>query len=128
MRPSPTTPSAQRVGTVLVTGASGNVGRHVVSSLAAAGEEVRAFVRDPDKAPAADGVEVVSGDLTSPRTLVPALREVDRVFLVCRVFRWTPAWSTLLPTTPAGSSTCPRMSPISLTTSQPRRSIRRSSG
>lgn len=82
MCPSPTRPSAQRVGRVLVTGASGNVGRHVVSSLAAAGQEVLAFVRDPDKAPAGDGVEVVSGDLTSPPTLVPALREVDRVFLV----------------------------------------------
>jgi uncharacterized protein YbjT (DUF2867 family) len=82
MCPSPTRPRAQRVGTVLVTGASGNVGRHVVSSLAAAGEDVRAFVRDPDKAPAADGVEVVSGDLTSPRTLVAALRGVDKVFLV----------------------------------------------
>jgi uncharacterized protein YbjT (DUF2867 family) len=82
MCPSPTRPSAQRMGRVLVTGASGNVGRLVVSSLAEAGEEVRAFVRDPDKAPVADAVEVLSGDLTSPQTLVPALREVDRVFLV----------------------------------------------
>jgi uncharacterized protein YbjT (DUF2867 family) len=67
---------------VLVTGASGNVGRQVVSSLAAAGEAVRAFVRDPERAPVGEEVDAVAGDLTAPETLAPALREVDRVFLV----------------------------------------------
>jgi uncharacterized protein YbjT (DUF2867 family) len=48
---------------ILVTGATGNVGRHLVNRLAAAGHRVRALTRDPDAAAFPDGVEAVSGDL-----------------------------------------------------------------
>jgi uncharacterized protein YbjT (DUF2867 family) len=70
------------VGKVLVTGATGNVGKHVVSSLAGIGLEVRALVRDPDKASIPSGVEVARGDLSSPETLEPALHDVDAVYLM----------------------------------------------
>jgi uncharacterized protein YbjT (DUF2867 family) len=70
------------VSRILVTGATGKIGKHVVSSLAEAGNEVRALVRDPDKASMPEGVEVVPGDLSSPGTLVPALRDVERVYLM----------------------------------------------
>ncbi|MEV0381833.1 NAD(P)H-binding protein [Nonomuraea sp. NPDC050643] len=65
---------------ILVTGATGNVGRHVVSQLAEAGLEVRAFARDPERAGLP--VETVHGDLTAPETLEPALEDVESVFLL----------------------------------------------
>ncbi|RJL31807.1 SDR family oxidoreductase [Bailinhaonella thermotolerans] len=63
---------------VLVTGATGNVGRPLTAGLVEAGVQVRALTRDPGRArlPAA---EVVQGDLTKPET-VP-LDGVDRMFL-----------------------------------------------
>jgi uncharacterized protein YbjT (DUF2867 family) len=50
---------------ILVTGATGNVGRQVVEQLVAAGEPVRALSRHPERASWPDGVETVTGDLTS---------------------------------------------------------------
>ncbi|MET9338616.1 NAD(P)H-binding protein [Nonomuraea sp. NPDC003804] len=67
---------------ILVTGATGNVGRHAVSQLTAAGAQVRALVRNPAKAAFPAGVEVVTGDLTDPASLSGALDGVDGVFLV----------------------------------------------
>ncbi|GAA2979614.1 NAD(P)H-binding protein [Actinokineospora diospyrosa] len=64
---------------VLVTGATGNVGRHVVDGLVAAGVEVRALTRRPAEAAFADGVEVVGGDLETPDPAVFA--GVDRLYL-----------------------------------------------
>ena len=45
--------------TIVVTGATGNVGRPLVSELAAAGTRVRAVTRTPDAAGFPDGVEAV---------------------------------------------------------------------
>jgi len=67
---------------VLVTGATGNVGRHVVSGLLDAGAAVRALTRDPDSAGLKDGVEVVRGDLSDPDTLDAVLEEVEAMFLL----------------------------------------------
>ena len=67
---------------VLVTGATGNVGRAVVSGLIAANVEVRALTRNPDAARLPPGVEVVRGDLTDAPTLDAGLEGVDVVFLV----------------------------------------------
>src|SRR2546430_2533601 len=67
---------------VLVIGATGNIGRHVVSQLIAAGETVRAMLRDHAHADLPQQVEVVRGDLTSPETLDACLDDVDAVFLV----------------------------------------------
>lgn len=68
--------------TILVTGATGNVGRHVVSQLLDMGVPVRALVRNPDSADLPNGVEVVRGDLAAPETLVGSLEGVEAVFLV----------------------------------------------
>ncbi|TMR95289.1 NAD(P)H-binding protein [Nonomuraea basaltis] len=68
------------MGKILVTGATGNVGRHVVSQLAEAGLEVRALVRDPGRARLP--VEMARGDLNVPETLHPALEDVESVFLL----------------------------------------------
>lgn len=66
---------------VLVTGATGLVGRHVVAQLAEAGVAVRALTRNPAAARLPTGVEVVQGDLTEPATLAPALAGIDRMYL-----------------------------------------------
>jgi uncharacterized protein YbjT (DUF2867 family) len=67
---------------ILVTGASGNVGRQVVHQLRATGARFRAMSRNPAAAGLAPQVEVVRGDLTVPETLDPCLEDVDTVFLV----------------------------------------------
>src|SRR3954451_23830446 len=50
---------------ILVTGATGNVGRQVVEQLVAADEPVRALSRHPERASWPGGVEGVAGDLSS---------------------------------------------------------------
>lgn len=67
---------------ILVTGATGNVGRRVVDQLLAAGVGVRALARRPEAAGLPADVEVVRGDLAEPDTLGPALTGVDGVFLI----------------------------------------------
>ena len=65
-------------GTVLVTGATGNVGSRLVPALRATGASVRALVHDESKVqPIKDlGVEVFVGDLDKPETFDPAVAGV----------------------------------------------------
>jgi NADH dehydrogenase len=76
------------LSTVLVTGASGFVGRHTVPALIATGHSVVALVRTPTAgetvvgrlpAPARSAVETRIGDVTRPETLAPAMAGVDAV-------------------------------------------------
>jgi uncharacterized protein YbjT (DUF2867 family) len=67
---------------VLVTGATGRVGRLVVNELLNAREPVRALTRRPDAAGLPASVEVVAGDLTVPDSLDDALHGIDTVFLL----------------------------------------------
>ncbi|MEU7891555.1 NAD(P)H-binding protein [Nonomuraea sp. NPDC049152] len=67
--------------TILVTGATGFVGRNVVEQLLAAGESVRALTRDPARAALPPGADVVRGDLAMPETLAGALDGVERMYL-----------------------------------------------
>jgi uncharacterized protein YbjT (DUF2867 family) len=71
--------------TILVTGATGNVGGHVVRALARRGAPVRAFVRDAGKATRLLGpdVELAVGDFANRRSLDRALKGADRLFLAC---------------------------------------------
>lgn len=71
---------------ILVTGATGAVGRHVVSQLLERGTPVRAMVRDPAGADLPLAAEVVRGDLADPTSLDEALAGVDTVFLLWPFF------------------------------------------
>ena len=68
--------------TVLVTGASGNVGRRLSSLLVQRGIPVRALVRTHSRDAVAD-VEVAVGDYADRASLNAALRGVTRAFMVC---------------------------------------------
>jgi uncharacterized protein YbjT (DUF2867 family) len=68
---------------VLVTGATGRLGRLVVDRLVDAGVPVRALThRSEAAATLPEGVDVVTGDLTVPESLDACLRGVGAVFLV----------------------------------------------
>lgn len=69
-------------GVVLVSGATGTVGRPLLDHLLAAGHHVRAAVRDPDTADLPAAVEVVRLDFNDPVTVGPAVAGVDRAFLM----------------------------------------------
>lgn len=66
---------------VLVTGATGNVGRRLVDDLLAGGHTVRALTRAPQRAALPDPVEVVAGDLADPTSLGGVLDGVDAAHL-----------------------------------------------
>ena len=68
--------------TILVSGATGNVGSRVVEQLLAHGATVRALVRDPRAAAGRLGnVELVHGNFDDRASLQRALIGVDRLFL-----------------------------------------------
>lgn len=68
--------------TILVTGASGAIGRQVVQQLVDRGAPVRALVRDPSKTNLPSAVEVVQGDLLDVASLRGALAGVSTLFLL----------------------------------------------
>ena len=70
---------------ILVVGATGTIGKYVVTGLKAKGEQVRAMVHNPEKAPSAGpepGVEYVTGDLEKPESVVAALQGAEKAFLL----------------------------------------------
>jgi uncharacterized protein YbjT (DUF2867 family) len=77
---------------VLIIGATGRVGRQVLSQLPANRVRVRALVRNPQAANLPPHVDVVRGDLTIPERLDECLDSIDAVFLV-----WTAPAATVAP-------------------------------
>ena len=75
---------------VLVTGATGRIGRAVVNQLLSTGVPVRALTRRPNAAELPAGAEIVAGDFTVPESLDAALHGVHAVFLL-----WTAARSAV---------------------------------
>ena len=81
---------------VLVTGASGFIGCHIVARLLDSGHEVRAFVRSRDKLAAAmapfgvDVTDVRIGDVTDRASVVEALAGCDAVVNAANVYSYDP--------------------------------------
>src|SRR5215467_9359649 len=69
---------------ILITGASGSVGRAVLAEVARSGQKHRAMYRSKEeaaKAPA--GTDAVIADFSDKSSMAPALRGVETVYLVC---------------------------------------------
>jgi uncharacterized protein YbjT (DUF2867 family) len=66
---------------LMVTGATGTIGRPLIDLLTTEGAEVRAVTRDPLAAGLPDHVEVVEGDPSRPDTVAPLLKGVTGLFL-----------------------------------------------
>ena len=68
---------------ILITGASGNVGKEVLKQVVVSGARVRAAFHSASKAATApSGVEIATLDYDQPETLLAALKGVDKVFVV----------------------------------------------
>ncbi|UOF16324.1 NmrA/HSCARG family protein [Lysobacter capsici] len=68
--------------TILVTGATGKIGRHVIQQLIQRGAKPRALVRDPAAADLPDGVDVVQGDMLDVDALRRGFEGVSTLFLL----------------------------------------------
>lgn len=68
--------------TILVTGATGNIGAQVVQHLVNHGADVKALVRDPSKADFPAGVGVAKGDFLDVDSLRDAFDGVSTLFLL----------------------------------------------
>jgi len=68
---------------ILVTGATGTVGRHVIEQLTAldANVQIRALTRNAEAA-LPEGVEIAVGDLASPETIAHAFKDIDAVHFI----------------------------------------------
>jgi NAD(P)H dehydrogenase (quinone) len=69
---------------ILITGATGQVGRETMNALVAAGAAVRALVRNPSSTPGFCGVQVVQGNFDDDVSLARALDGINTMLLVGR--------------------------------------------
>ncbi|WP_411082984.1 SDR family oxidoreductase [Streptomyces sp. cmx-18-6] len=73
---------SKKISPILVTGATGAIGRLVVAGLLDAGRTVRGMSRNPRRASLPDGADVLFGDLDDPSTLGPAFDGVAQLVLI----------------------------------------------
>ncbi|HEY7262125.1 MAG TPA: SDR family oxidoreductase [Trebonia sp.] len=67
------------MGEVMVTGAAGGIGRAVVSELAAAGHQVTAVGREPDRLRSLPAARTIAADFAQPQKLAEAVQEPERL-------------------------------------------------
>ena len=77
---------------ILLTGATGNIGRPLIDLLVGEGAGVRAVTRDPKAASLPAGVEVVEGDPSRPETITPHLHGVTSLFRIAALHRFQDAF------------------------------------
>jgi uncharacterized protein YbjT (DUF2867 family) len=70
---------------ILVTGATGNIGRDLIQLLLDKGQSVRALTRDPKRAGLPAGVDVRAADLSNPGSLSGLFDGVDKAFLLVHI-------------------------------------------
>jgi len=80
---------------ILVTGASGFVGSHLIKGLSEAGHLVRAFIRRPDEAKGVQGerIETAIGDVGDPESLFNAVKGCDAVIHLVGIIQPGPGYS-----------------------------------
>lgn len=81
---------------ILVTGATGKVGSRLAKRLVASGDQVRALVRDRERARSilGDTIDLVLGDLLDPSSLTASVKGVDAVVHCAAFFRGATAAQT----------------------------------
>lgn len=82
---------------VLVAGATGYIGRRLVTELVGAGHRVRCLARTPEKLDAESWraqVDVVTGDVLDPASLVAAFRDVDAAYYLVHSIGSQSDWQT----------------------------------
>jgi len=73
----------RRCRMILVTGATGNIGKELIPILLESEQPIRVLVRNPSGVAHLDAcIERAVGDLDKPETLIPAVQGVERIFLV----------------------------------------------
>ena len=79
---------------ILIVGATGANGREILELLVDSGQQIRAMVRDPDKAVhlARPKVQWVKGDLAIPATIDSALKGIRKAFIVTPVDPHAAQW------------------------------------
>lgn len=67
---------------VIVFGATGSIGRHIVTQALSQGYKVTAFIRNPDKLKGLpySGLTLYKGDVLSPKHVMEAVKDHDAVF------------------------------------------------
>ena len=77
---------------VLVTGATGFIGRHVVAELRERGAEVAALARPSSDTSGLDGIEIALGDMTRPESLNGPIAGCDAVIHLAALLKapWKP--------------------------------------
>ncbi len=74
---------AENANLILVTGATGNIGRPLLEELVDIEAAIRILVRNPSRlGERFDHLDIVAGDLDEPATLAAAMEGVSRVFLL----------------------------------------------
>lgn len=84
--PAASAPATTTPESVLVIGATGRTGRHVVAGLLEHGTTVRALARSPLTADLPEEVEVVEGNLDDPASVAAAAKGADAAFLLWHTF------------------------------------------
>jgi dihydroflavonol-4-reductase len=76
--------------TILVTGATGFVGGHLIEELVRRNENVEALVRKPENAANLNkmGVGLVGGDITDPSSYKGKLGKYDMIYHLANVYDW----------------------------------------
>lgn len=67
---------------MLITGASGRIGRRVAELVAASGTPLRLMTRTPGRAPHVEGAEIVRGDFAEPGTLDVAFEGIEVALVI----------------------------------------------
>ncbi len=64
---------------ITLFGATGNAGRYILAELLAAGHEVTAVVRTPERVAARPGLHVVAGNVLQPESIEPVIAGADAI-------------------------------------------------